>query len=40
MITLTPPEVGQVMPGRQNLPEFFQDNKALGTIAAMSPQVP
>ncbi|NKE57035.1 hypothetical protein FXN61_09370 [Lentzea sp. PSKA42] len=33
MVTLTPPEVGQVMPGAQNLPEFFQDNKALGTIA-------
>ncbi|GGU57693.1 glycosyltransferase [Lentzea flava] len=34
MITLTPPEVGQVMPGTRNLPAFFQDNKALGTIAA------
>ncbi len=33
MITLTPPEVGQVMPDQKTLPGFFQDNKALGTIA-------
>ncbi|MFC3897248.1 glycosyltransferase [Lentzea rhizosphaerae] len=33
MTTVAPPAVGQVMPGTQNLPSFFQDNKALGTIA-------
>ena len=33
MTTLAPPPVGQVMPGTQTLPGFFQDNKALGTIA-------
>ncbi|GAA3666980.1 hypothetical protein GCM10022267_61780 [Lentzea roselyniae] len=33
MTVQAPPAVGQVMPGTQDLPEFFQSNKALGTIA-------
>ncbi|HEX7306628.1 hypothetical protein [Lentzea sp.] len=33
MTTLANPQVGQVMPGTQALPDFFQGNKGLGSIA-------